>query len=128
MPVAGTPLDYTHERSLRDALVAYPAGLDHSYVLASGRRDAPSLDRVATLINRANGLSLDIATTQPCLQVYTASQLTTPLRPFTAICLEAQGFPNGPNHALGRSASWVSAGQATTQRIVYRITERSPTQ
>ena len=128
MPVAGTPLDFARERLLGDALMAYPGGLDHSFVLASGRRDAPALDRVATLTNRANGLRLDIATTQPCLQVYTASQLTAPLRPFTAVCLEAQGFPNGPNHALGRSASWVSAGQTTTQRIVYRITERSPTQ
>ena len=128
MPVADTPLDFSRERLLGDALTAFPDGLDHSYVLASGRRDALARDRVAALTNRANGVSLDIATTQPCLQVYTASQLTSPLRPFTAICLEAQGFPNGPNHALGRSESWLAAGQTATQRIVYRITERPPTQ
>ena len=128
MSVAGTPLDFARERLLGDALMAYPGGLDHSYVLASGRRDVLVPDRVAALTNRANGVSLDIATTHPCLQIYTASKLTSPLRPFTAICLEAQGFPNGPNHALGRSESWVAAGQTTKQRIVYRITERSPTQ
>jgi aldose 1-epimerase len=128
MPVADTPLDFTRERPLSDALLANPDGLDHSYVLASGGRGALAPDLVASLSNRANGIRLDIATTQPCLQVYTASKLTSPLRPFTAICLEAQGFPNGPNHALGRSESWVAAGQTTKQRIVYRITEGSPTQ
>ena len=123
MAVADTPLDFARERLLGDALTAYSDGLDHSYVLASGKRDALVPDHVASLTNRANGVSLDLATTQPCLQVYTASQLTSPLRPFTAICLEAQGFPNGPNHALGRRESLLAAGQTTTQRIVYRINE-----
>jgi aldose 1-epimerase len=123
MAVAGTPLDFASERLLSDALMEHPDGLDHSYVLAWGGRNALAPDHVASLVNRANGVSLDIATTQPCLQVYTASQLTTPLRPFSAICLEAQGFPNGPNHALGHSESWLAAGQTTTQRIVYRINE-----
>lgn len=127
MPVADTPIDFMRERPLSDALLANPDGLDHSYVLASGGRGALAPDLVASLTNRANGIRLDIATTQPCLQAYTASQLTEPLRPFSAICLEAQGFPNGPNHALGRSGSWLAAGQTTTQRIVYRINERSPT-
>ena len=128
MAVAGTPLDFASERLLSDTLMEHPDGLDHSYVLASGGRNSLAPDHVASLSNRANGISLDIATTQPCLQVYTASQLTAPLRPFSAICLEAQGFPNGPNHALGHSHSWLAAGQTTTQRIVYRINERSPTQ
>ena len=123
MAVAGTPLDFASERLLSDALMEHPDGLGHSYVLAWGGRNALAPDHVASLVNRANGVSLDIATTQPCLQVYTASQLTTPLRPFSAICLEAQGFPNGPNHALGHSESWLAAGQTTTQRIVYRINE-----
>tara|TARA_Y100000385_G_scaffold212181_1_gene220391 strand:+ start:376 stop:1314 length:939 start_codon:yes stop_codon:yes gene_type:complete len=128
MAVAGTPLDFASERLLSDTLMEHPDGLDHSYVLASGGRNSLAPDHVASLSNRANGISLDIATTQPCLQVYTASQLTAPLRPFSAICLEAQGFPNGPNHALGHSHSWLAAGQTTTQSIVYRINERSPTQ
>ena len=128
MPVADTALDFASERLLSDALMGHPDGLDHSYVLASGGRDALASDHVASLINQANGIRLDIVTTQPCLQVYTASQLTAPLRPFSAICLEAQGFPNGPNHALGHSDSWLAAGQTTTQRIVYRVNERSPTQ
>jgi aldose 1-epimerase len=128
MPVADTALDFASERLLSDALMGHPDGLDHSYVLASVGRDVLASDHVASLINQANGIRLDIVTTQPCLQVYTASQLTAPLRPFSAICLEAQGFPNGPNHALGRSDSWLAAGQTTTQRIVYRVNERSPTQ
>ena len=123
IPVAGTDLDFARERSLGDVLMGYPSGLDHSYVVVSAEEPALKPNYVASLTNRANGIGLDIATTQPCLQVYTASQLRAPLRPFSAICLEAQGFPNGPNHPLGEDASLLAAGQSLRQRIVYRITE-----
>jgi len=78
---------------------------------------------VAVLSNPGNGISLHVATSQSCVQVYTASQLRAPLNPYSAICLEAQGFPNGPHHALGRTESILSAGHTVTQRIVYQITD-----
>lgn len=121
LPVADTALDFTRQRSLSGA--QGPLNLDHSYVLDSAARKGPVPDHVATLSNSINGLSLHVSTTQPCLQVYTASQLSKPLEAYSAICLEAQGFPNGPNHTLGHDESTLRAGHSVSQRIVYQVTE-----
>ncbi len=122
-PVAETPLDFTCERKLAGVLGQWPQGLDHSYVLDSTPQNALIPKPVASLVNRLSGICLTVATTQPCLQAYTASQLTAPLKPFSAVCLEAQGFPNGPACGLGGEQSMLAAGQQVTQRIVYQITE-----
>ena len=121
LPVANTRLDFTGQRLLAD--VQGPLDLDHSYVLDSTAHVGFAPNHLAVLSNPANGISLSIFTTQPCLQVYTASKLAKPLIPYSAICLEAQGFPNGPNHPLGYGASILRAGHSVTQRIVYQISE-----
>ena len=121
LPVANTGLDFTGQRLLAD--VQGPLDLDHSYVLDSTAHVGFAPNHLAMLSNPANGISLKVSTTQPCLQVYTASKLAKPLIPYSAICLEAQGFPNGPNHPLGYGASILRAGHSVTQRIVYQISE-----
>ena len=121
LPVANTRLDFTGQRLLAD--VQGPLDLDHSYVLDSTAHVGFAPNHLAVLSNPANGISLSIFTTQPCLQVYTASQLAKPLIPYSAICLEAQGFPNGPNYSLGQGGSILRAGHSVTQRIVYQISE-----
>ena len=121
LPVANTRLDFTGQRLLAD--VQGPLDLDHSYVLDSTAHVGFAPNHLAMLSNPANGISLRVSTTQPCLQVYTASKLAKPLIPYSAICLEAQGFPNGPNHPLGYGASILRAGHSVTQRIVYQISE-----
>jgi len=98
-----------------------PIELDHSYVLESGAAQPSKLCVAAQLRNRINGINLTVATSQPCLQVYTASQLMAPLTAHSAICLEAQGFPNGPNLSVGEGNSTLRAGDSVTQRIIYRI-------
>jgi len=128
LPVAATALDLIGSRPLADVLVQLPNGLDHSYVLESDLSNTERLNEVAVLNNMATGMSLSIATTQPCLQVYTAAQLTAPLQPFSAICLEAQGFPDGPHHSWGKHTSVLPAGQTRSQRIVYRMMDCSPNQ
>jgi len=121
LPIAGTHLDFTRERPLADAQTGQPIGLDHSYVLESAAAQPSELCVAAQLLNRTNGISLTVATNQPCLQAYTGSQLTAPLTAHSAICLEAQGFPNGPNLSLGEGRSILRAGDSVTQRIIYRV-------
>lgn len=121
LPIAGTHLDFTCERPLADARTGHPIGLDHSYVLESAASQPSKLCVGAQLQNRTNGISLTVATSQPCLQVYTATQLTAPLTACSAICLEAQGFPNGPNLSLGEGTSILKAGDSVTQRIIYQV-------
>ena len=121
LPVAGTHLDFTRERSLADPQTEQPIALDHSYVMESAASQPLTPGVAARLVNRTNGISLTVASNQPCLQVYTASHLTAPLTAHSAICLEAQGFPNGPNLSLGEGNSILRAGDSVAQRIVYRI-------
>ena len=121
LPIAGTHLDFTRERPLTDARTGHPIELDHSYVLDSPEARASASGVAAQLLNRTNGISLTVATSQPCLQAYTASQLTAPLTAYSAVCLEAQGFPNGPNLRLGEGNSILRAGDSVTQRIIYRV-------
>lgn len=123
LAVTGTQLDFTQARSLSSAHGQGCRDLDHSYVLEPTLSNRLATESVAVLANPVNGISLHVATSQPCLQVYTASQLRAPLNPYSAVCLEAQGFPNGPHHALGRTESILSAGDTVTQRIVYQITD-----
>lgn len=81
--------------------------IDHAYELASGA--APSaLRRVARAHSPASGRTLEVWTTEPVLQVYTADPLGTGAvpdlgkqgvvhRPRAGLCLEPQQYPNAPN-------------------------------
>ena len=86
-PVAGTVLDL---RTPRRAAHAF----DQNYVL---RADAPFAARVAA----PNGLQLLMCSDQPGLQLYTGHHLTgvhgAGHKPFSGLCLEAQGFPDSVN-------------------------------
>jgi len=76
-------------------------GYDHNYVL-----DNPSsvLSHAATLKDPASGRIMEVFTTEPGLQVYTANTLKTVGKggkeygPFSSICLETQHFPDSPHH------------------------------
>lgn len=80
--------------------------IDLSYVLAPN--PAGELRRCAQLHSNTSGRTLDVWTTEPLLQVYTAGQLGVAAkpdlgkwgvqhRPRSAVCLEPQHFPNAPN-------------------------------
>jgi aldose 1-epimerase len=104
-PVAGTRFDYRHARSLADA------SLDHNFCL-SLRAHCP-MRPVAWVQSSLSGLALEVATTKPGLQVYTADHLPPADMPGQegqeglegrryhrncAIALETQAWPDAPNH------------------------------
>ncbi|MEE0799686.1 MAG: aldose epimerase family protein [Gemmiger sp.] len=107
IPVAGTPMDFTEEKTIgRDIAANYPAlvqcrGYDHCYVVPD-----TGLRHVAWLTGPDTGIRMETLTTQPGVQVYTANYLEpkTPGKdgaryaPRHAVCLETQEFPDSPNH------------------------------
>ncbi|MCJ2034752.1 aldose epimerase family protein [Methylobacterium sp. J-068] len=107
-PVAGTPFDFRTPIALgariRDAhpQIALAHGYDHTFVLAGDG----TLRAVATARDRTSGRRLTVSTTQPGLQLYTANMLDgtvtgsggTLYRAGDAVCFEAQGYPDAPNH------------------------------
>ncbi len=111
--VAGSVFDFRRARQLSGA----DAVIDQNMVI----RGAPGrLRPAAELVSSDTGLRLSVATTQPGLQVYTGDNLTGPFAPRAGVCLEAQNFPDAPNHA-NFPAAYVGPGRSYAERIRYRF-------
>lgn len=107
-PVAGTPFDFNVPKPLGrdigadDVQLRNGRGYDHNMVLASDRHITQP---AATLSDPRTGIAMDVATTEPGIQLYTGNFLdgnvtgkhgvAYPHR--GAICLETQHYPDSPN-------------------------------
>jgi len=88
LTVENTPWDHRIEKRMLADGTAY----DLNYCVADERR---TLQSVASLRGRESGAKLQVATTEPGLQVYDGSGLHTP---YAGIALEPQCWPDAPNH------------------------------
>jgi aldose 1-epimerase len=94
-PVDGTRFDFRQPRAIGD-------GFDHNWALNGY---SGSLRRVARVREPQSGRTLDVSTTEPGMQVYTADYLDGTLvgksgRPYRAhagFCVETQHYPDTPN-------------------------------
>jgi len=99
-PVQGTPMDFTTAKSIGSRIDRVPGGYDHCYVV--NRKDE-ALVLAARLSDPASGRVMEVFTTQPGVQVYTANGLNMAgaggvrYQPHGAVCLETQHFPDSPN-------------------------------
>jgi aldose 1-epimerase len=125
-PVEGTPLDFTQPATLGsriEALIETPTiGYDHNLVLdgASGE-----LWLAARLKHPRTGRVMTMQTTEPGVQLYSGNFLfdqkgkdgkTYPKR--SAVCLEAQHFPDSVNHPNFPSTI-LKPGETYKQTTVY---------
>ncbi len=133
-PVAGTPLDFTHPTPIGARINAtnpqlkLAGGYDFNYVL-----DQPhpgQLALAATAYDPASGRVMQVFTTQPGLQFYSSNSLSGVrgkhghvYTPRSAFCLEAEHFPDSPNHPNFPSAE-LKPGQAYNQTTVYQFSTR----
>jgi aldose 1-epimerase len=134
--VAGTPYDFRSARPIRHLTPASstPFGYDINFVLRRAQTERAHglvLSHAATLASAANGLSLDLWTTEPGLQLYDghAMRMTAPGhdgRRYGAgagLALEAQLFPDSPNRPYFPSAT-LRPGGIYRQRTEYRFASR----
>ena len=99
-PVAGTPFDFTKTKPLGLDLDAVDNGYDVNFAV-----DGTGLRQAAGVIEPTSGRTLQVWTTQPGVQLYTAGFLdgtitgrdATKYDRFHAFCLETQHFPDSPN-------------------------------
>ncbi|MFF9642244.1 aldose epimerase family protein [Kitasatospora aureofaciens] len=110
-PVAGTPFDFTVATPIGKSLhddhpqLAGPGGYDHNWALRARPADGGPA-RAALLEDPVSGRTLEVLTTEPGLQVYTANKFQgavtgasgVPYGPFAGIALETQHFPDSPHH------------------------------
>ena len=103
----------------------YGNGYDHNYII--NKKEAGTLEFAAKCIEPQSGRSLEVYTTEPGIQVYTANWqggfagwhgATFPAR--SAICFEAQHFPDTPNKGHFPSAV-LNPGETYHQVTVYKF-------
>lgn len=98
--VVDTPFDFREPARLGQRvgsphpLMVVAKGLDHCYVVDG---DPGSLRPAARLRDPESGRVLDVSSTQPGVQVYTANHLGGDFQPRSAVCLETQHYPDSPN-------------------------------
>jgi len=100
--VAGTPFDFRQPKPIGRDIADTKGGYDHCFVLNKQTHD--ELSFCARLKDPKTGRAMDVYTTQPGVQVYTANGLNGRLAAhgrsypqFGAVCLETQHFPDSPN-------------------------------
>ncbi|MEU1281875.1 aldose epimerase family protein [Streptomyces sp. NPDC005805] len=133
--VHGTAFDLTEPVLLGERLTApdlqlrRAGGFDHCLVL----RPEPGLRRAAVLRAPGGLREMEVWTTEPGIQVYTANQLDgafcdpsgRPLRRYAGICLETQHLPDSPNRPDFPSTV-VRPGTPWHSRTEFRFTHPRP--
>ena len=127
-PVAGTSLDFTTPHALGERIEEVAGGYDHNYVLNGG---VGNLAPAARVFEPASGRVLEIATTQPGIQLYTGNFLDGSIagkggrryHRHSGFCLETQHFPDSPNQPRFPSTI-LRPGTAYGHSAVYTFTTR----
>lgn len=128
--VAGTPFDFRTPKVIGqdmgsdDPQLLLSKGYDHTWVLAS----SDDLKRAAVLESQDRQYIMEVLTTEPGIQVYTANFLRSEMpgknnltfKPHLGVCLETQHFPDSPNHPSFPSTE-LRAGHQYYSKTLYRF-------
>jgi aldose 1-epimerase len=129
--VRGTPLDFTAPKTIGSRMSEIPpkiGGYDHNLALRNGGR---KLELAARVYEPKSGRVMEMYTTEPGVQFYTANFLDGQLKgkggvayqPHQAFCLEAQHYPDSINHPNFPSVV-LRPGQEYKQTTVYKFSAK----
>ena len=135
-PVSGTPLDFTRPTAIGARIndnyeqLKLARGYDHNFVV---NRNGSGLELVARVYEPASGRVLEVSTTEPGVQFYSANFLDGSIarkptagrqgyiyQPRSGFCLETQHFPDSPNHPSFPSTI-LRPGQTYRSRTVCKF-------
>jgi len=132
-PVAGTPFDFTtptpigaHINDTNDDQIRSGPGYDHNFVLNKSRSGELSL--AARVSEPESGRVMEVWTTSPGLQFYTGNSLNGTLTgkggevyvQRSGFCMEAQAFPDSPNHPEFPSTE-LKPGEIYQNTIIFKF-------
>lgn len=132
MSVAGTPFDFNTPKAIEQDVtnfdneqIKFGKGFDHNWVLNT-KGDINKL--AAKLTSPITGITLEVYTNEPGVQVYTGNFLdgtvtgkkgvVYPQR--ASVCLETQHYPDTPNKAHWPSAI-LEPGQTYRSQCIYKF-------
>ena len=131
-PVKGTPLDFGTPQPIGSRfsqLTGDPIGYDNNFVLKGAGK---ALSLAARLYEPGSGRVMEVSTTEPGVQLYTANFLDGSLtgkhgavyRRHAAVCLEAQHYPDSVNQP-GFPSIILRPGQTYRQTTLHKFTTKS---
>jgi len=91
-PLKGTPLDFSQPTRIGERieqLQPQMTGYDHNYILGEDK----VMKLAARLLEPGSGRVMEVRTTQPAVQLFTANHLG-----HRAVCLETQHYPDAVHH------------------------------
>lgn len=131
LKVEGTPFDFRIPKEVGrdidadDQQIKNGAGYDHCYVL--NKHEEGELSFAAKIYEPNSGRTMEVYTTEPGVQLYTdnwadgykgQNGATFPRR--SAICFEAQHFPDSPNRPYFPSVV-LNPGEQYKQKTIYKF-------
>ncbi|MGH6760150.1 MAG: aldose epimerase family protein [Phyllobacterium sp.] len=127
LPVQGSTHDFRQFRPIRLEHNGKQVIYDNNYCLSAAR---VPMRWCATAKGAQSGVQLDVLTTEPGLQFYAGNTVARPAagltgQPYEAyagFCLEAQVWPDSPNHPYFPQAV-LHAGEGYTQETQYRFSK-----
>ena len=135
-PVDATTFDFRQMTRIGERIHAddeqlkFVGGYDHNFVL---NKDENELALAALLFDPASGRVMEVKTTEPGLQVYTANSLTGKGTDIgkggkaygsqSAICLETQHFPDSPHH-INFPSTVLNPGDDFISETIYKFSTK----
>ena len=132
VPVEGTPMDFRTPTPVGERINDYDFvqlkngnGYDHNWVLnTNGDITKPA----ARLTSPQSGITLEVYTNEPGIQVYTGNFLDGTVKgkkgvvynQRASVCLETQHFPDSPNKPRWPSV-YLEPGQTYSSRCIYKF-------
>jgi aldose 1-epimerase len=130
--VEGTPMDFTESKPIGKDInkdyrqLEYGKGYDHNFVLKKPEQGKITL--AAEVFEPTTGRKMQVYTTEPGLQFYSGNFLDgsdvgkegVQYDYRSAFCLEAQHYPDSPNHDNFPSTA-LEPGEKYTQQTIYKF-------
>ena len=132
IPVKDTPMDFITPKAIGQDITKYDFvqlkngnGYDHNWVLnTNGDITKPA----ARLTSPQSGITLEVYTNEPGIQVYTGNFLDGTVKgkkgvvynQRASVCLETQHFPDSPNKPRWPSV-YLEPGQTYSSRCIYKF-------
>jgi len=131
-PVANTPMDFTSPKPIGQDINKYDFiqlkngnGYDHNWVLNTA---GDSTKLAAKLISPKSGITLEVYTNEPGIQVYTGNFLDGSVtgkkgivyKQRSGVCLETQHYPDSPNKPDWPSVV-LESGQTYHSTCIYKF-------
>jgi aldose 1-epimerase len=134
VPVAGTPMDFTKPHVIGDHIdddtdqLKYGAGYDHNWVID---KPAGELGLAAVYSEPKSGRVMEVFTTQPGIQFYSSNwhdgsevgKGGTAYTKRSAVCLEAQHYPDSPNQ-LKFPSTLLKPGEEYKETCIYKFSTK----